>query len=84
MPGDVVRARIDPEVKREASTVLAGMGLSLSDAIRLMLVRVAAERALPFAVRLPNATTREAMRAAERGEVVRFDSVEALIDDLND
>jgi DNA-damage-inducible protein J len=84
MPGDVVRARIDPAVKRQASTVLAGMGLSLSDAIRLMLVRVAAERALPFAVRLPNAETREAMRAAERGEVVRFDSVEALIDDLND
>jgi DNA-damage-inducible protein J len=85
MPGaDIVRARIDPEVKREASAVLAGMGLSLSDAIRLMLVRVAAERALPFAVRLPNAATREATRAAERGEVVRFDSVEALIDDLND
>ena len=56
----------------------------MSDAIRLMLVRVAAERALPFAVRLPNAATREAMQAAERGEVVRFDSVEALIDDLND
>ena len=84
MPGDVVRARIDPEVKREASMVLAGMGLSLSDAIRLMLVRVAAERALPFTVRLPNAATRGAMQAAERGEVVRFDSVEALIDDLND
>jgi DNA-damage-inducible protein J len=84
LPSDVVRARIDPEVKRKASTVLAGMGLSLSDAIRLMLVRVAAERALPFAVHLPNATTRDAMRAAERGEAVRFDSVEALIDDLND
>jgi DNA-damage-inducible protein J len=53
------------------------MGLSLSDAIRLMLVRVAAERALPFAVRLPNATTRDAMRAAGRGEVVRFDRAEA-------
>jgi DNA-damage-inducible protein J len=86
MPSDIVRARIDPEVKREASAVLAGMGLSLSlsDAIRLMLVRVAAERALPFAVRLPNAATRDAMRAAARGEVVRFDSVEAMMDDLDD
>jgi DNA-damage-inducible protein J len=84
MPSDVVRARIDPEVKRAASTVLAGMGLSLSDAIRLMLVRVAAERALPFPLRLPNAATREAMQASERGEVVRFDGVEALMDDLKD
>lgn len=84
MPSDIVRARIDPEVKREASTVLAGMGLSMSDAIRLMLMRVAAERALPFAVGIPNAATQEALRAAERGEVARFDGVAALMDDLND
>ena len=80
---DIVRARIDPEVKREASAVLAGMGLSMSDAIRLMLVRVAAERALPFAVRVPNEATQEALRAAAGGEVSRFDSVAALMDDLN-
>lgn len=81
---DIVRARIDADLKREAKAVLAGMGLSMSDAIRLMLVRVAAERALPFAVRAPNQASRNAMRAAERGEVARFDTVAALMDDLKD
>ena len=81
---DVVRARIDSDLKKEAAAVLAGMGLSVSDAIRLMLVRVAAERALPFEVRVPNETTQAALRAAQRGEVARFDSVADLMADLND
>lgn len=81
---DVVRARINSDLKKEASAVLAGMGLSVSDAIRLMLVRVAAERALPFEVRLPNETTEAALRAARRGDVTRFDSVAGLMADLND
>lgn len=45
---DVVRARIDGHIKDEASHVLAGMGLSVSDAIRMLLVRIAADKALPF------------------------------------
>ncbi len=53
----VVRARIDGQVKEEAAAVLAEMGLSVSDAIRMMLVRVAAEKALPFEARVPNAKT---------------------------
>jgi DNA-damage-inducible protein J len=81
---DVVRARIDPALKREASAVLAEMGLSVSDAIRMMMVRIAAERALPFEARVPNRETHDAMAAVRRGEVKRFDSVEALMADLND
>lgn len=81
---EVVRARIDADLKKEATAVLSGMGLSVSDAIRMMLVRVAAERALPFEVRAPNRETREALEAARRGEVARFDSVDALMADLND
>lgn len=45
---DVVRARIDGHIKDEASHVLASMGLSVSDAIRMLLVRIAADKALPF------------------------------------
>lgn len=45
---DVVRARIDGQIKEEASSVLAGMGLSVSDAIRMLLTRIAADKALPF------------------------------------
>jgi DNA-damage-inducible protein J len=81
---DVVRARIDSDLKRDATSALAEMGLTVSDAIRLLLVRIAADRALPFDVRTPNATTIAAIEAAERGEVVRFTSVNDLLADLND
>ncbi|MCE7028574.1 type II toxin-antitoxin system RelB/DinJ family antitoxin [Jiella avicenniae] len=81
---EVVRARVDPDLKKQASAVLSQMGLSVSDAIRLMLVRVAADQALPFDVRVPNAETREALAAAERGETKSFATIESLMADLND
>ena len=80
---DVVRARIDTRLKKEATAVLSEMGLSVSDAIRLMLVRVVSDKALPFDVRIPNAETQAAMRDIQQGKVKRFDSVEALMADLN-
>ena len=80
---DVVRARIDTRLKIEATAVLSEMGLSVSDAIRLMLVRVVSDKALPFDVRIPNAETQAAMRDIQQGKVTRFDSVEALMADLN-
>lgn len=79
----VVRARIRADVKDEASQVLAEMGLTVSDAIRLMLIRVAAEKALPFPVKVPNAETVAAMEAALADDVERFDSLEELMRDLN-
>lgn len=81
---EVVRARVDTGLKKEATAVLSSMGLSVSDAIRLMLVRVVADKALPFDLRAPNAETQAAMRDIQEGEVTRFDSVSALIADLND
>ena len=78
---DVVRARIDTRLKKEATAVLSEMGLSVSDAIRLMLVRVVSDKALPFDVRIPNAETQAAMRDIQQGKVKRFDSVEALMAD---
>jgi len=81
---DIVRARIDSDLKRDVTAVLAGMGLTVSDAIRLLFVRVAAEKALPFEVRIPNATTRAAMAAVERGDVTKYATVGELMADLND
>lgn len=81
---DTVRARIDADLKRDATAALADMGLTISDAIRLMLVRVAAEKALPFDVRIPNPMTRAAIEAADRGELARFATVDAALADLND
>jgi DNA-damage-inducible protein J len=79
----VVRARIDEHIKEEASAVLATMGLTVSDAFRLLLIRIAREKALPFEPLVPNETTIAAMREARAGNVEGFDSVEALMADLH-
>jgi len=79
----VVRARIDATTKSEAAAVLATMGLSLSDAFRLLLKRVAAEKSLPFEPLVPNAETIEAMKAARRGDVVTVGKPSSLLASLN-
>ena len=79
----IVQARIDGAVKEEAAAVLAAMGLTVSDAVRLLLTRVAHEKALPFAPLVPNAVTIEAMKEARKGGLPRFNSVQTLLDDLH-
>ena len=84
MPANaVVRARIDERTKREAAAVLAEIGLSLSDAFRMLLTRVAREKALPFAPLVPNADTIAAIREGERGGLPRVNSIEELMRELN-
>ena len=78
----LVQARIDGTVK-EAAVVLAAMGLTVSDAVRLLLTKVAHEKALPFAPLVPNAVTIEAMKEARRGRLPRFATTKALLDDLH-
>jgi DNA-damage-inducible protein J len=80
----VVRARIDERIKNEAAAVLGAMGLTVSDAFRLMMVRIAKEKALPFEPLVPNAETIEAMKAARRGELVTVGSPEELLASLNE
>jgi DNA-damage-inducible protein J len=79
----VVRARIDERTKQEAAAVLKTIGLTLSDAFRLLLVRVAAEKALPFELHVPNEETIEAIKAARRGELVNVGKPENLLKSLN-
>jgi DNA-damage-inducible protein J len=83
MAKTVVRARIDETIKDEAAAVLAAMGLTVSDAFRLLLVRIAREKALPFEPLVPNAETIEAMKAARRGDLVTVGSVDQLFADLH-
>lgn len=80
----VVRARIDEAIKAEATAVLKAMGLTVSDAFRLMMVRIAADKALPFEPLTPNAETIEAMRAVRRGEVVKVGKPDNLLASLNE
>ncbi len=79
----VVRARIDERVKEKASAVLAAMGLTVSDAFRIMLMRIASEKALPFEPLVPNKETMIAMREARQERLPKFNSVEALLADLH-
>jgi DNA-damage-inducible protein J len=79
----VVRARIDERIKKEAEAVLATIGLTVSDAFRLLLVRVAAEKALPFEPFVPNEETIKAIAAARRGEPKTAGGPEDLLQHLN-
>ncbi len=78
---DIVRARIDHATKQRAAAALADMGLSISDAIRLLMMRIADERRLPFEVKAPNPTTRAKIAELESGKGRRSASVEALFQD---
>ena len=83
MATTMVHVRVDERVKARAAKALAAMGLSVSDAVRVMLTRVAAEKALPFEVRAPNATTVAAMEEARRGGLRTHAGVTGLLTDLN-
>jgi DNA-damage-inducible protein J len=83
MASSMVHIRVDGEVKDQAAKALADMGLTVSDAVRILLTRIAAEKAMPFEVRVPNRETLESMEAGERGDVSRATSVGAMMAELN-
>jgi DNA-damage-inducible protein J len=80
---EMVHVRINKRIKTKAAKTLASMGLSVSDAVRVLLTRVAAEKALPFDVKVPNATTVAAMGEARTGKLPSFRKVSELMADLN-
>ena len=81
----MVHVRVDEQVKAQATKTLAAMGLSVSDAVRVFLMRVVAEKQLPFALKVPNVETRAAMTEADeivRTRHARFATATELFDDL--
>jgi DNA-damage-inducible protein J len=81
----MVHVRVDEQTKAQATEALAAMGLSVSDAVRVFLMRVVADKQMPFELKVPNSTTRKAM--LEAGKIVktkraRFANANELIDDL--
>ncbi len=78
----IVRSRIDADTKKRAASALGAMGLTISDAIRLLLLRVADEKRLPFDVKVPNAESRRAMTQLRKGKGKRSPSAAALFKDL--
>jgi DNA-damage-inducible protein J len=81
----MVHVRVDEQIKAQATETLAAMGLSVSDAVRVFLMRVVADKQMPFALKVPNAETRAAMVEADeiaRTRRARFDTATELFDDL--
>lgn len=81
----MVHVRVDEQIKAQATETLAAMGLSVSDAVRVFLMRVVADKQMPFALKVPNVETRAAMAKADeiaRTHRTRFDTAAELFDDL--
>ena len=78
----LVRARIDSDTKQRATAALEAMGLTVSDAIRLLMLRIADEKRLPFSVQVPNSTTLRAVDQLDGGHGKHFDSADDFFDDL--
>lgn len=79
----VVRARVDEKVKQEAAKVLSAIGLTVSDAFRMMVTRTAAEKKLPFEPLAPNKKTLAAIKASRVGKGRRVGTVADLMKELN-
>ncbi len=75
----LVQTRIDITVKEEAAHVLAAMGLTVSDAVRLLLTRIATEKQLPFAPMVPNAATIAAIKESRLGKVSKADTIDSFV-----
>lgn len=81
----MLHVRIDAETKDRATEALDAMGLSVSDAVRILLRRVVADQAFPLELRVPNAETRSALAEAEeilKARRARFATGDALLNDL--
>ena len=83
----MIHVRVDEKIKAQATETLASMGLSVSDAIRVFLTRVVADKELPFAIKAPNASSQAAI--AEASELIksrraRFATADALLNDLEE
>jgi len=81
----MLHIRVDDEIKVQATEALAAMGLSMSDAVRILLKRVVYDQAFPLELKVPNAQSRVAMKeghAIVKARAARFESADALFDDL--
>ena len=83
MTTTMLHVRVDDQTKEQANSAFEAMGLSMSEAVRVFLRRVAADQAIPFALKVPNAATRAAMEEARTMSRARFATPEALFDALD-
>ncbi|MBW1738884.1 MAG: type II toxin-antitoxin system RelB/DinJ family antitoxin [Deltaproteobacteria bacterium] len=77
-----VQARVDPHIKEQARNVLHELGMSMSEAIVVYLKQIILQRGIPFELKLPNKATLTAVQELESGKGATFDSVDELLEDL--
>lgn len=80
----VVQARINKEIKEEASVVLASLGLTVSDAIRIILTKVAHEKSFPAELLISNKETLQSIKDAEEGKVYTAHTLDDFFKEMND
>lgn len=83
MASTMIHVRVDEALKESATQALEAMGLSISDAVRLLLTRIAAEQRFPFALQVPNSDTQAAMQEARAITTARFTNAQDLIQALD-
>ena len=76
------RALIDPQIKKEAETILKELGLSVSKSFELYYRQIIAHRGLPFELKVPNQKTMQAIENSRQGKGKAFPSTQDLFDDL--
>lgn len=84
-PSSMLHIRIDNETKEQATEALASIGMSVSDAVRLFLHRVAVDQAFPLELKVPNKETVQAMSEANdiiSKRLARFSSATELFADI--
>ena len=79
----MTHARLTPEVKKEAESILKDLGISISSAYEMFYKQIIAHRGLPFEMRIPNAQTREAMEDARSGKGKKYNGVDELFKDIS-
>ena len=77
-----IQARIDPDIKAQARSVLDKLGLSRSEAIGIYIRQIVLQQKIPFELKLPNKATLQAVEQLESGKGVTFNNVDELIEDL--
>jgi DNA-damage-inducible protein J len=80
----MVHVRVNGKIKAQATRALTAMGLSVSDAVRVLLTRIAADKKLPFELKVPNAETRAAMNEARTMSKARFPNVDEIIREIDE
>ncbi len=81
---EMIRARVEPELKSEVENILNQLGLTVTEAITLFYKQVKLKKGIPFSLKIPNATTIKTMQDTDEGKnLIYSESVDEMFEKLN-